>query len=359
MYDATTQTLGVTGASNTDMGRRQHHIGMDRLPIVNRGREVEVFETGETYLTGDAANDPGMLIGMTEGLGVRSCLAVPLKVLGETRGVVVAVSSQPDQFHVEDVQFFETVARWIGMVAHHVEVMGSLQRDSMESARRAVSEELTGFLSTESRGTLTDVRRHVMSLQSRGSKSDETDDADDIQAALTGIDRLETSIRELVDASELERGVRALDLQRRNVGDLVHQVAEKFQTAPAPIHVRADNGVVTLLDPGHLGCAIEILMTNGVRRSPPTVPVIVNVQPEINKDGAWAKITVQDEGPTLVAESVAHMFFHFGGQFDEAPSGSSLYLARSTAEAHGGALTVEAVGSTGALFHLSIPIRTS
>jgi hypothetical protein len=46
-YDPLIDSLVVLGSSNTSMGRRQQEIGMDRLPLANGGRIVDVFQTGE------------------------------------------------------------------------------------------------------------------------------------------------------------------------------------------------------------------------------------------------------------------------------------------------------------------------
>ena len=50
-HDWATETLVALGTSLTPMGRKQHAIAMDRLPLANGGRTVEVFLTGTSYLT--------------------------------------------------------------------------------------------------------------------------------------------------------------------------------------------------------------------------------------------------------------------------------------------------------------------
>ena len=129
LHDPGTRTLVALGTSTTPMGRQQHQIGMNRLPIVNGGREVEVFETGEPYHTGDAQHDPEMLVGTTEGLGVQSALIVPLDVAGTRRGVLVAESSRADGFSAQDLPFLETVARWVGIVVHRAELVERMTTD--------------------------------------------------------------------------------------------------------------------------------------------------------------------------------------------------------------------------------------
>ncbi|MDP9378772.1 MAG: GAF domain-containing protein [Chloroflexota bacterium] len=114
LHDPSIDTLVAMGISDTPMGRRQQQIGMDRLPVANGGRVVQVYETGEPYLTGRADEDPHVLLGFTHGLGIRSFLLVPLDINGERRGVVQAASSQVDAFTDEHRRFLEAVSRWVG-----------------------------------------------------------------------------------------------------------------------------------------------------------------------------------------------------------------------------------------------------
>lgn len=71
------QTLRVAGLSDTPMSKRQVAIGMDRLAVAEGGRLVDVFQTGTSYATGHADQDPELRRGFTDGLGIRSMLATP------------------------------------------------------------------------------------------------------------------------------------------------------------------------------------------------------------------------------------------------------------------------------------------
>src|SRR5215213_8738598 len=70
LYDAASDSLVAMGTSDTPMGRRQHELGLDRLPLANGGPQVRVFLVGVPYLTGLADRDPEQLRGNVEGLGI-------------------------------------------------------------------------------------------------------------------------------------------------------------------------------------------------------------------------------------------------------------------------------------------------
>src|SRR5215210_5964620 len=113
LFEPESQSLVAHGTSRTPMGHEQHAIGMDRLPLANGGRTVEVFQSGKSRLTGRADEDPGELRGLTEGLGIRSMICARLGVDCETRGVLSVASAMPDQWSEDDLRFVEAAARWV------------------------------------------------------------------------------------------------------------------------------------------------------------------------------------------------------------------------------------------------------
>jgi transcriptional regulator with XRE-family HTH domain len=123
IFDRQTDTLAAVGTSDTPMGLKQQVLGLDKISTHVQSREVDVYESGESHRTGHAEDDPDMTAGFVEQLGVRSLLLVALNVAGERRGILVAASSRADQFSIHDLKFFETVARWIGLVVHRSELI--------------------------------------------------------------------------------------------------------------------------------------------------------------------------------------------------------------------------------------------
>ena len=109
LYDAQSQSLIAFGTSMTPMGSKEKEKGLDRLPLSNGGRVVEVYLTGQSYWTGQAHCDPHELTGMTEDLGIQSEIIVPLYVNGQRRGNLLASSSVPHFFTEQDLRFLEAV----------------------------------------------------------------------------------------------------------------------------------------------------------------------------------------------------------------------------------------------------------
>lgn len=142
IYKPASDSLVALGTSQTPMGRRQHELGLDRLPLTNGGRSVVVYRTGEPCLQRRTDEDPDELPGMVEGLGVRSGIVTPLDVGQQRRGVVQVVSAVPDRFCERDLRFLGAVAGWVGMLTHRAELSEELARQARRQGHREAGEEL-------------------------------------------------------------------------------------------------------------------------------------------------------------------------------------------------------------------------
>ena len=230
LYDASTETLVAAGTSHTPMGRKQHAIGMNRLPVANGGREVDVFLTGVPYATGQADQDPGQLRGMTEGLGIRSAIMVPLEVAGTRRGVFLASSTQPNFFAEDDIRFLEAVSRWVGMIAQRAELTERIATEAREQGRRVAADELIATLAHDLGNLLAPVKGRIDLLQRRARREDRPRDLRDVEEAARAVNRVVSLVADLLDSSRLEQGLFALNRQPADLVDLVRETCAALAT---------------------------------------------------------------------------------------------------------------------------------
>ena len=142
LHKVASDSLVALGTSDTPTGRRQHELGLDRLPLANGGRTVAVYLAGAPFLQRRADEDPEELRGVVEGLGVRSGIFAPLDVARQRRGVVQAVSTEPDRFSERDLRFLTAVAGWVGMLTHRAELAEELAYQAERRGERKAGEEL-------------------------------------------------------------------------------------------------------------------------------------------------------------------------------------------------------------------------
>ena len=151
LHEQEAHALVAIGTSNTLMGRTEHALGLNRLPLRTGGRAARVFQTGQSYLARRADHDPVELTAIVEQLGVRSAMFAPLHIAGQRRGVLLACSATPERFDEEDLGFLGAVARWIGMVGERALHVEQLTQSAAEAGYRAAAERLLGALTPRQR----------------------------------------------------------------------------------------------------------------------------------------------------------------------------------------------------------------
>jgi signal transduction histidine kinase len=198
------------------------------------------------------------------------------------------------------------------------------------------------------------------------------DDAEDLSSAesrrfLEVIERNATRLQRLVDdvlfAARAEAGRLALATRDVNLGS----VADESVAAARP--GAADRGVTLRLDveetpdmagdPDRLGQAIDNLISNALKFTPPGGRVDVIVRGL----GDSARIEVSDSGLGMAQEDLAHVFdrfFRAAATRDEVPGvGLGLTIVKTIVEAHGGTIGVTSSEGVGTTFRIELPLVTA
>ncbi len=355
LHDPASASLVAIGTSPTPMGRKQHAIGMDRLPLANGGREAAVYRSGEPYATGQADQDPQQLRGVVDGLGVRSTLIVSLAVSGEQRGVLLAASAQRDVFGPDDLAFLGAVAGWVGMVAHRAELVARIATDARAQGQRTAADEVIATLAHDLGNLLAPVKGRLQLLQRRAIREERARDADDGAAALLAVDRLIALMRDLLDSSRLEQGLFALERQPDDLAELVRATAAALATPETAIAVDTPDEVIVVMDASRIRQALENLLVNACKHAP-GAPIHVGLTIETSPTGANAVVTVADQGPGIPPAARARLFERFARGPESGGLGLGLYLASQIVAAHGGQLTLDPQTTIGAAFRLTLPL---
>jgi two-component system, OmpR family, sensor kinase len=357
LFSEATDSLVAIGTSNTEMGRRQHELGLDREPLANGGRTVEVYQSGTPYYTPHADQDPGMVPGVVNRLGVRSYLAVPLRPDGEVTGVLAAASSEPDRFSDDERQFFAAVARWVALIARRAELTAELTRVAVADAQRLAAEEMVTVLAHDLGNVLSPIKGRLDVVRRRLVRDDRTDDLDDIELASRSVHRLERMAGELLDVARIEKGLFSLSIEMVDLVGLVDEVVAEYRPMRESITVRLPERLRIQADPIRIAQVLNNLLTNAVTHTSPTVPIQVRVGTEDQDGRRWAVVHVHDQGPGIPGAAVEGLFGRFVSGSRSSGLGMGLYLARQIAEAHGGALTAQSAPGRGTSFRLELPLE--
>ena len=353
LYEAPTATLVARGTSPTPLGRKQHALGLHLLPIVNGGRMVEVFETGNPRRAGRVDRDTHELRGIREALGIRSDISVPLVVAGERRGVLSAVSTAPEFFSEGDLRFLATVARWVGIVVHRSELAERSTAEAAAYGRRTAAEELITILAHDFRNLLTPIRGRLDLLVRRARREAQQRYLNDAEELIGSVGRLDRLVRDLLDTARLKQGVFELTREPVDLVELIKVSAAQLAPMPEAIQVRTPiDELVVSADASRLQQVIENLVSNALKVQPHGEPVVI----ELATVDSSAVVNVIDAGPGLPPEVVPHLFERFGAGPGSVGVGLGLYLAHGITEAHGGTLEVDSRPGRGARFTVRLPL---
>jgi len=357
LYEPASESLVAAGTSRTPMGRKQHAIGMHRLPLANGGRTAEVFQQGTSWLTGRADQDSAELRGLTDGLGIRSMICARLGIDREARGVLSVASATPDLWTEDDLRFVEAAARWVGLVAVRAELSERLAAQAEEQGRRAAADELIAILAHDLRNHLAPIRGRVQLMQRWAAREAQDTALRHADEVATGIDRLAHLVSDLLDSTRLEQGLFTLERRPSDLVSLAREVTAALEPSPERIELMACASQLTAtVDPDRLRQALENVLANALKFSPASAPITVQISQDQRDDGSWALISVTDRGPGIPNEVRRRLFERFAAGPGSQGLGLGLYLARRVADTHGGTLMVESAVGLGSTFTFVLPL---
>jgi two-component system, OmpR family, sensor kinase len=355
LEDPASQSLVALGTSLTPLGMHEKAIGLDRISLAEGGRAVEVYQTGQPYWTGQAQRDPEELAGMKEALGIKSEMLVPLGVESKRRGVLLASSRAPHFFQEPDLRFLEAVANWVGMVIHRAELSEAYTNEVADHARRLAAEEILTVMAHDLRNYLTPLKGRLDLLHRRAEREGHNSFARELEAINQSMLRLNRLVSDLLDAERLKQGVFALNCQEIDLVELVEEVVPIWSTPGHSIQVQAPERLMVTADPDRVQQVVENLLSNATTHADPETPIHVAITQEQRADGAFARITVTNQGRRMSPEQLRSQFHPFTQGSHSQGLGLGLYISQRIAQAHQGTLTVQTEGEKTTHVTLSIP----
>jgi two-component system sensor histidine kinase MprB len=216
---------------------------------------------------------------------------------------------------------------------------------SLDTQRRLVAD-----ASHELRTPVTSLRTNAEVLRDAGDLSAGEREAllGDVVAQAEELGELVTDIIELARDGDTGAAVEDVRLDR-----LVAEAVERARLFTPDVAFAADvEPCVVEAAPDRLGRAVNNLLDNAAKHSPPGASVEVRVRA--------GELSVRDHGAGVPAADAPHVFdrFYRGANARGRPgSGLGLAIVRQVAEAHGGTAAVEEAPGGGAMFRLRLPWR--
>jgi signal transduction histidine kinase len=175
-------------------------------------------------------------------------------------------------------------------------------------------------------------------------------------------------VNDLLTLSRLESGQTQPQMERVDLSDTALEVVERLAPLAAARHIHLEAGELpeapVLGDRAILVQMVSNLVENAIKYAPETSG---RVLVETGCEGQQAWVRVEDNGPGIAAEDLAHLFERFyradkarmratGG--DPGGSGLGLAIVQWVARAHGGEVQVSSQLGAGSTFEVRIPSKS-
>jgi two-component system sensor histidine kinase MprB len=287
----------------------------------------------------------GSGIAVAAGLGRLAARRV-LAPLGEVANAAAHISETEDltsrlRVHADDE---------VGQLSKNFNAM----LDRLEGSRAELDEsvraqrQLVADASHELRTPVTSLRTNIEVLL-EGAELDPEDRRRLLADVVEQSEELSALVGDLIELARGDQPGQATEEVRLD-GIAAESLARARRNAPNVRFRAALEPVLVDGVPERLGRAINNLLDNATRHSPPGGPIDVQVGPE--------GIVVRDHGPGVDEEDQPYVFDRFfRGRNSRGRQGSGLGLAivRQVAEQHGGGVSVTNAPDGGAVFTLRLP----
>jgi PAS domain S-box-containing protein len=234
-------------------------------------------------------------------------------------------------------------------------------RDASEETRaEQIKRDFVSMVSHELRTPLTPLKGFLMSLV-EGTVEDSPERRQEYyRIMLRQAQRLERTVSDMLDVSQIEAGGLVVDLQPVPLDHVLGRLVREFREQHPGRRVglgEIGRPAIVLADPFRVEQVVLNLLSNADKYTDPDLPITVGAI----RDGRTVTISVWDRGQGIPPEHIERIFDRFYRVKDDSGqrlpgTGLGLYIARTLVEAMAGRIWVESEVGVGTTFSFSLPI---
>jgi signal transduction histidine kinase len=292
-------------------------------------------------------------------LGLRSELVTPLLLGARTIGMLSLSRDRPDAFSADEVELVSLLGRLVATAVQNIRAYEAERRRVEELARLSqLRADFVSLVSHELRSPMAAVIGAARTLQDRWRMLSAAQRESFLALIGDETARLAELVADVLDTSRIEAGTFSYRFEEVDLGRVVDEAIETAVLAQQEVQVVASvHGALPTIrgDHARLRQVLGNLIENAVKYSPEGGEVRVAAA----AGNGTVRISVRDAGPGIPRDQQARIFEKFGRADVEGGSkpgtGLGLFIARSIAEAHGGALDVSSGAGQGSTFTLTVP----
>jgi signal transduction histidine kinase len=285
-------------------------------------------------------------------------LAAPITAGEKRLGVLVVFAPHAPIFAEDDLVLCQLLADQAAVI---LESRALIDEAARVQAREEATRLKDDFLSAAAHDLKTPLTTLVAQAQflDRQATRDPTAPADinGIRRVVRESQRLSTLVRELLDASRLERGTLLGPREPVDLVSMAEDICGRFSSDRHVCSVEPTSPIVGDWDPVRVSQVVENLVENAVKYSPDGGEVRIRVWQE----NGTAGLSVSDQGIGIPHADLPHVFerFHRGANVDDrrfAGMGLGLFICHGIVEQHGGRIWVESEPGRGSTFQVRLPL---
>jgi signal transduction histidine kinase len=175
------------------------------------------------------------------------------------------------------------------------------------------------------------------------------------------VSRMETLIRDLVDAGQAEHGTLLMMIEKENALSIVEEAIELHAPVArergVTLESRGPEGATATLVNGDRHRLLQVLgnlIGNALKFTPQGGRITVRIDVETPEQDRLIRFVVEDTGAGIKPEHLPHVFEQYW-KADAKGTGLGLYIAQSIVRAHGGDIGVTSEPGRGATFFFTVP----
>jgi signal transduction histidine kinase len=293
-------------------------------------------------------------------LGLRSRVVAPILSGAATIGAISVVRREPGAFRDGEIELLGLLGRLVGSAIQNIRAYEA-ERTTVEELRRlsALRADFVSLVSHELRSPMASVIGSARTLEQRWRELSPEQRESFLALIAHETSRLAELIGDVLDTSRIESGTFSYSFEDVDLARLVRDSAAAAEHGQDEVTVEAvvrEPLPAVRGDRDRLRQVLVNLIDNAVKYSPPGDRVSVKAE----QSDSRVVIEVRDRGPGISPEHQRLIFEKFGranvAEHAKPGTGLGLFIARSIAEAHGGALEVRSAPGRGTTFRLSLPL---
>jgi signal transduction histidine kinase len=325
---------------------------------------ADVLRTGQPVYREDMTDERYSEEHEFVELGLRCRIAAPLLQGPRAVGMISLVRREARAFKKQELELVGLLGRLVASAVQNIRAYEA-ERSTVEELRRlsALRADFVSLVSHELRAPMASVVGSAQTLRQRWRELNP--DQRESFLALIGseTERLAALVGDVLDTSRIEAGTFTYRFGDVDLGALVRDSVASMSLAQDEVSVVADvHGELPFVrgDRDRLQQVLTNLLDNAVKFSPAGEEVRVSAYHQDSQ----VRIEVADRGPGVPPEQQRVIFEKFGrGHSPGSPgtpgTGLGLFIARSIAVAHGGAVEVSSGPDVGATFTLTLPVESA